>query len=79
MADTEYTPDNYESSKIIIGAIIKIPKMLRFVPNPVNSIQELGVWDKKTPTSFYPVPCTNVKVSPQNLLTFSFNHFATLV
>ena len=30
-------------------------------------------------TSFFPVTSTNVRVSPQNFLTFSFNPFATLV
>ena len=31
------------------------------------------------PTSFSPVTSTNVGISPQNFLAFSFNHFATLV
>ena len=31
------------------------------------------------PTSFSPVSCTNVGVSPQNILTFSFDPFARLV
>ena len=31
------------------------------------------------PTSFYPVTSTNVGISPQNSLTFSFNPFATMV
>ena len=31
------------------------------------------------PTSFPPVTSTNVGMSPKNLLTFSFNPFATLV
>ena len=30
-------------------------------------------------TSFSPIPSTNVGISPQNFLTFSFNPFATLV
>ena len=30
-------------------------------------------------TSFSPITSTNVGISPQNLLTFSFNPFATLV
>ena len=30
-------------------------------------------------TSFFPVPSTNVGISPQNFLTFSFNPFGTLV
>ena len=75
MVDTEYTPDNYKSSKVSIGAIIKSPKMLRLAPDPLNR----GCGAKRLPTSFAPVSSTNVKVSPQNFLTFSFNHFATLV
>ena len=31
------------------------------------------------PTNFSPVTSTNVTISPQNFLTFSFNPFATLV
>ena len=34
---------------------------------------------KGPPTSFFPVTSTNVGISPQNFLTFSFNPFATLV
>ena len=34
---------------------------------------------KSSPTSFFPVTFTNVGISPQNFLTFSFNPFATLV
>ena len=31
------------------------------------------------PTSFSPVISTNVAISPQNILSFSYNPFATLV
>ena len=34
---------------------------------------------KDPPTSFSPVTSTNVGFDPKNFLTFSFNHFATLV
>ena len=34
---------------------------------------------KRPPTSFSLVTCTNVGTNPQNVLTFSFNPFATLV
>ena len=34
---------------------------------------------KAPPTSFSPVTSTNVEFGPQNILTFSFNPFATLV
>ena len=31
------------------------------------------------PTCFFPATCTNVGISPQNFLTFSFNPFDRLV
>ena len=31
MVDSEYSPDNYESSKKNIEAVIKNPQMLKFV------------------------------------------------
>ena len=34
---------------------------------------------KRPPYQFSPVTSTNVGISPQNILTFSFNPFATLV
>ena len=34
---------------------------------------------KRSPTSFFPVTSTNVGVSSQNFLTFSFSPFVTLV
>ena len=33
MVDSEYSTDNYKSSKISIGAIMKNPEMLRLVPD----------------------------------------------
>ena len=36
MVDSEYGTDNYKSSKISIGAIIKNPEMLQFVPDHLN-------------------------------------------
>ena len=45
----------------------------------VNPIQEGGGGKKANPTNFSPVTSTNVGISPQNFLTFSFNPFATLV
>ena len=44
----------------------------------VNPIQD-GVGAKRPPTSFSPVTSTNLGLSLQNFLTFSFNPFATLV
>ena len=43
----------------------------------INSIQEEG--QKGPSASFFPVTSTNVGVSHQNFLTFSFNPFATVV
>ena len=37
MVDSEYSPDNYKSSKISIGAIIKNPEMLRFVSDHLKT------------------------------------------
>ena len=46
----------------------------------VLTLFRIGGWGKKVPpTSFSPVTSTNVGFSPQNLLAFSFNPFATLV
>ena len=46
----------------------------------INPIQDRGGgWQKGLPTSFSPVTSTNVELSPQNFLTFSFNTFATVV
>ena len=44
----------------------------------LNPIQDRG-GQKATPTSSSPVTSTNVRFGPQKLLTFSFNHFATLM
>ena len=38
-----------------------------------------GTKSSPHPTSFSSVTSTNVGISPQNFLTFSFNPFATLV
>ena len=34
---------------------------------------------KRPPTNFFPLTYTNIGISPQNILTFSFNLFARLV
>ena len=51
--------------------------------NPIQDGEgetEGGGGCKKTPsTSFSPVTSTNVRISPQNFLTFSFNPFPTLM
>ena len=38
----------------------------------------MGVRQKGPPTSLFPVTSTDVGFGPQNVLTFSFNPFATL-
>ena len=53
-------------------------KKYRFPESLINPIQERG-WAKRPATSFFPVTSTNVRISPYNFLTFSFNPFATLV
>ena len=52
----------------------------------INPIQDgggagggAGESQKGPTTSFPPVPSTNVRASPQNFLTFSFNSFPTMV
>ena len=37
MVDSEYSTDNYKSSKISIGAIMKNPEMLRLVPDHLQA------------------------------------------
>ena len=44
-----------------------------------SPIQDGGGVKNAPPTSFSPLASTVVEISPQNLLTFSFNLFATLV
>ena len=43
--------------------------------NSRNPIQD-GVGAKMPPTSFSPVTSTNVRICPQNFLTFGYNPFA---
>ena len=52
------------------------------VPGDLNPIQDGGEGAKSPPSlfiSFSSVTSTNVGISPQNILTFSFNSFTTLV
>ena len=37
MVDSEYSIDNYKSLKISIRSIIKNPKLLKFVPDQLNT------------------------------------------
>ena len=47
--------------------------------NPVRDGKRGGEQKGPTPTSFFSVTSTNVGISTQTSLTFSFNPFATLV
>ena len=46
---------------------------------PLTLFRMGGGGQKGSPTSFSPVTPTNVRISPQNFLTFSFNPFDRLV
>ena len=50
-----------------------------FISINFNPIQDGGVGKKALLTSFSPVTSTSVGISPQNVLAFIFNPFATLV
>ena len=43
------------------------------------TLLRMGGEQRVPPTSFSPVTSTNVRISPKNFLTFSFNPFATQV
>ena len=45
----------------------------------LNPIQYGGVGKKAPPTNFPPITSTNVGISPQKFLAFSYNPLATLV
>ena len=45
----------------------------------INPVPNGWGWQKGPPASFSPVTSTNVGLSPQNFLTFSFDTFATVV
>ena len=52
------------------------------IPGDLNPIQDRGVGGKKPPSPFISFPSvtsTNVGISTQNFLTFSFNPYTTLV
>ena len=44
-----------------------------------NSSQDAGAGEKAPPVGFSPVTSTNVGISPQNVLVYSFNPFVTLM
>ena len=43
------------------------------------TLYRMGGGARRLPYQFFPVTSTNVKTSPQNFLTFSFNPFGTLM
>ena len=43
MVDSEYNIDTYKSVKISIGAVMKYPEMLKFVPNSKYVAANYGV------------------------------------
>ena len=65
---------------ILTGALTTLADEIMQTPllAALNSIQD-GKGGGSPPTSFSPVPSTNVGISSQNYLTFNFNPFATLV
>ena len=49
MFDSEYSTDEYKSSKISIAATIKNPNMLKFVPDHLKTKKMCKHSDKKFP------------------------------
>ena len=71
---------------LLIIVMIAFKDLINF--DPVNEILKMRCqvyiltllrMGGRPPTSFSPVTSTNVLLSPQNLLTFNFDPFATLV
>ena len=57
-------------------------KIFEWVKNykfPLTPFQDGGVGQKGPPNSFSPVTSTNVRINPQNFLTFIFNSFSPLM
>ena len=54
-------------------------KLIFIFVGSFNPIQDWGGGAKRPPTSFSPVTSTNVGISPENFLSFSFNPFVTLL
>ena len=49
MVDSEYSTDNYKSSKIGIRSVIENPEMLKFIPDPLKTKQMYNYAVKKLP------------------------------
>ena len=56
MVDSEYSTDNYSSSKISIRAIIKTPEMLRLVPDCLKTKKMCKYEVKKLPFAIRYIP-----------------------
>ena len=57
-------------------------QVLHFIKNKVYehlTLFRIGGRQKGPPTSFSPVTSANVRISPKNFLTFSFNPFDRLL
>ena len=80
ISDTEKITDTFKKFFVNIGKNLKIDKDKQFLVE-TNDDLILFMGGKKAPprTSFSPVTSTNVGIRPQNILTFGFNRFTTLV
>ena len=43
MVDSKYSTDNYKSSKISIGVVIKNPELLKFVPDHLKTKRSVSI------------------------------------
>ena len=59
MVDSKYSTDNYKSSKNSVGAVIKDPKMLKFVPDCLKTKQICNYAVKNIPFVIRYVPNQN--------------------
>ena len=83
----------YELSKEICDYLLPKEIMItaQYLPVILDSLRDASEWklalfnvrmgggQKGLHSSFSPVTSTNVRISPQNFLIFSFNPFATLI
>ena len=56
MVDNEYSTDNYKSSKISIGTVMKNPEMLKFLPDYLKTGKMCRHAVKKLPFGIQHVP-----------------------
>ena len=60
-------------------SLVDYTAIQNFNINPIQDGEGGGQTSPPLATSFSPVTSTNVRISPQNFLTFSFNPFVTLL